>query len=349
MAVPAFLKSRTTILALLVGLAGILAILYAWRLPPFTTAVETTDDAYVRGAVTTLGSQVTGIVAAVHVTDFQKVGAGNPLLELDDRIYRQKLAQAKAGLADAEASLASFDTQRRAAEAQVRVGQAQVQSAEAALKGARASETRLAPLIEKNFATEAQGTDVEVTLGRAEAGVAQAQASQAVAEQQVRRVEASRANLEAAVAGAQAAVELAEIDLGNSRILAPQAGRLGEVRIRPGQYVAVGTQLVSLVPPELWVIANYKETQIAAMHRGQPVTIRVDALRGAVVTGRIQRFSPAAGSEFSVLRADNATGNFIKIAQRIPVRIELDPGQTLLEALSPGMSVVVSIDTSVNP
>ncbi len=141
-------------------------------------------------------------------------------------------------------------------------------------------------------------------------------------------------------------MHLAEIDLGNTRIVAPQDGTLGEVSARLGQYVAAGTQLMALVPHQVWIIANFKETQLADMQVGQEVGFTVDALKRARLTGTIERFSPAAGSEFSVIRPDNATGNFVKIAQRVPVRIAVDPGQPLAARLSPGMSVVVSVDTA---
>ena len=141
-------------------------------------------------------------------------------------------------------------------------------------------------------------------------------------------------------------MRLAEIDLQNTRITAPRDGQLGEVGARVGQYVSVGTQLMALVPDRIWVVANFKETQLAGMRAGQPVTFTVDAFQHASLTGHIERFSPAAGSEFSVLKADNATGNFTKVAQRVPVRIAVDPGQNLTNRLAPGMSVVVSIDTT---
>jgi multidrug resistance efflux pump len=151
------------------------------------------------------------------------------------------------------------------------------------------------------------------------------------------------------VQGAKAAVRLAEIDLQNTRITAPEDGQLGEVGARLGQYVAAGTQLLTIVPERIWVIANFKETQLPGMKIGQPVTFTVDALNHAALTGHIERFSPAAGSEFSVIRTDNATGNFTKVAQRVSVRITIDPGQALAERLSPGMSVVVSVDTNAEP
>ena len=159
----------------------------------------------------------------------------------------------------------------------------------------------------------------------------------------------SRAGLEAAVRSAEAAVELARIDLANTRIKAPQDGRLGEVGARLGQYVTAGSQLMAVVPKDVWIIANFKETQLTGMKVGQPVVFTVDALDKARLNGHVERFSPAAGSEFSVIRADNATGNFTKVAQRVGVRISIDPGQPRAEALAPGMSVEVRIDKAADP
>jgi len=187
------------------------------------------------------------------------------------------------------------------------------------------------------FATDAQ----------ARASLAQAQAALSAAEQGVRSVTVNRATLEAAVANARAAVRLARINFDNTRIVAPRAGQLGQVSVHQGAYVTNGTQLMAIVPDVLWVVANMKETQMAQVRLGQPVSFSVDALGGARLHGHVQEISPATGSEFSVLPADNATGNFVKIAQRIPVRISIDPGQQPATRLRPGMSVVVGIDTAV--
>jgi multidrug resistance efflux pump len=147
------------------------------------------------------------------------------------------------------------------------------------------------------------------------------------------------------VANGQAAVRLAEIDLSNTRIVAPDAGQLGQVSVRLGAYVNAGATLTALVPPQMWVIANMKETQMVNVRLGQPATFTVDALGNARLRGHVERIAPATGSQFSVLPPDNATGNFVKIAQRIPVRISVDANQPLAARLRPGMSVVVSIDT----
>ena len=144
---------------------------------------------------------------------------------------------------------------------------------------------------------------------------------------------------------ASAALELAEIDLNNTRIVAPTAGQLGQISVRLGAYVSAGTHLTSLVPPQHWVIANMKETQLAQIRIGQPATFTVDALNGETFSGTVQSISPATGVEFSAISPDNATGNFVKIAQRIPVRIAVKDGQKNSSRLRPGMSVQVTIDT----
>ncbi len=179
----------------------------------------------------------------------------------------------------------------------------------------------------------------------AQAAVRQAQAQQGVGQQDVQSVIVGRGGLEAGVENARAALRLAQIDLDNTRIRAPTDGRLSEVGVRQGAYVTSGTQLMFLVPHDLWVIANFKEGQTHAMRIGQAVTFKVDALNGARLRGRIQSVSPAAGSEFAVLKSDNATGNFVKVAQRIAVRIRIEPGQAAAQRLRPGMSVEVRVAT----
>jgi multidrug resistance efflux pump len=161
----------------------------------------------------------------------------------------------------------------------------------------------------------------------------------------VRTVEVGRGGLEAGVASARAALQLAEIDLSNTVIRAPRDGQLGEIGVRLGQYVTAGSQLLSLVPSTVWVVANYKEAQTARMAPGQLATFDVDALGGARLRGRVQQLAPAAGNEFAVIRPDNATGNFVKVPQRIAVRIAIDPGQPLAQRLRPGMSVEAHVRT----
>ncbi len=339
------LRSLSTYLALTLGIAGATLVLYAWQLPPFATAIQTTDNAYVRGQVTVIAPQLAGYLDSVVVQDFAEVRQGELLARIDDRIFAQKLEQARATLAAQHAALANSAQSRRAAEARLRQSEANVASAQAAMRTAEANWSRIEPLRERGVVTQTNTDQSLMALDQARASLEAANAAVDVAKQDVQTAIVNRQSLEAAVEGAQAAVHLAEIDLQNTRILAPQDGRLGEVSARLGQYVSAGTQLFSLVPKQLWVIANFKETQLAGMSVGQSATLTIDALSHARLKGHIERFAPATGSEFSVIRADNATGNFVKIAQRLPVRIAIDEGQPLAARLAPGLSVVVSIDT----
>jgi len=341
--------SFSTYVAVIVGVAGVLAVLYAWRLPPFATSVQTTNDAYVRGQVTVIAPQLAGYVAEVAVQDYQSVEEGQLIAEIDDRIFREKVAQAKATLDAQRASLENSAQQRRAGEAKVAAAEAAVASAQSASDTAQTNFDRVQPLARQGYVP---GSDFDIATrsrDQAAAALEQSKANAEVTRQDLQTVIVQRQSLEAAVEGAEAAVKLAEIDLANTRITAPKAGRLGEVGVRLGQYVQAGTQLTSLVPDAVWVVANFKETQLPGMAVGQPVSFTVDALRGQRMTGRIERFAPATGSEFAVLRPDNATGNFTKVAQRVPVRVAIDPGQPGQDDLAPGLSVVVSVDTASQP
>jgi len=343
------LRSPATILTLLAGLVGLMLVLYAWRLPPFSTTVEMTDNAYVRGYVTIVSPQLSGYVAAVPVKDYEAVRAGQVLLKIDDRIYAQKLAQAQGTLDTQKASLSNSYQQELSAKASIAASEAQRASAVATLTRAQQAWDRVQPLAEKGIATSSDVDTARATLEQAKAGVDQATATIEVSRQNLATTIGSRAGLEAGVRSAEAAVQLARIDLDNTTITAPQDGTLGEVGARLGQYVTAGTQLMAVVPKDVWIIANFKETQLDGMKIGQPVVFTVDALRKAQLHGHVERFSPAAGSEFSVIRADNATGNFTKVAQRVGVRVSIDPDQPLADQLAPGMSVEVRIDKAVEP
>jgi multidrug resistance efflux pump len=338
-----------TVALLALALIGILVVLYAWRLPPFTSAVESTDNAYVRGQTTIVSPQASGYVAEVPVQDFQAVRAGQVLVRIDDRIYRQRVDQARASLASQTAGLRNSAQTLRSREAAVGSQKAAVASARAQLDRARADMRRVDALVADGSVSLRERDQTLAALRQAETAVAQAQAAGEIARQDVRSVTVGRAGLEAGVAGAQAALRLAEIDLENTAVRAPRDGRLSEVGVRAGQYVTAGTQLMFLVPDRLWIVANYKEAQTARMAPGQPVSFRVDALGDARLTGRVERLAPAAGSEFAVLKPDNATGNFVKVAQRIAVRIAIDPGQPLAARLRPGLSVETRVDTAAPP
>ncbi|WP_416363092.1 HlyD family secretion protein [Pseudomonas sp. NFX183] len=329
-----------------IAIVGVLIVLYAWQLPPFSSAVESTENALVRGQVTIIGPQLSGYVYEVPVQDFQFVKAGDLLVRLDDRIYKQRLDQALAQLAVQKASLANVVQQRNSAEATIKLRQAALVDSQAQARKSTADLRRNEELISDGSVSKRELDVTRAANAQTIAAVAQAQASLEIARQDLQTVIVNRGSLEAAVTSADAAVELARIDLSNTRILAPRDGQLGQIGVRLGAFVNSGAQLMALVPPQLWVIANMKETQMDNVQVGQPVTFTVDALNHRKFHGTVQHISPATGSEFSLLQADNATGNFVKIAQRVPVRITVDPGQAESERLRPGLSVVVSIDTA---
>jgi multidrug resistance efflux pump len=328
-----------------IALVGVLIVLYAWQLPPFSSAIESTENALVRGQVTIIGPQLSGYVYEVPVQDFQFVKAGDLLVRLDDRIYKQHLDQALAQLGVQKAALDNNLQQRRSAEATILQRQATLTNTIAQGRKTAADLRRNEDLIADGSVSK---RDLDLTLAsnaQAVAAVAEAQASLEISRQDLQTVIVNRGSLQASVANAEAAIELARIDLSNTRVTAPRDGQLGQIGVRLGAYVNSGAQLMALVPDRLWIIANMKETQMANVRLGQPVTFSVDSLDHQKMQGRVQRISPATGSEFSLLPADNATGNFVKIAQRIPVRIAVDPDQPQAKRLRPGMSVVVSIDT----
>lgn len=360
MPIPKPLRSPGPWIVLAATLVCLALVLYAWRLPPFNSSTESTEDAYVRGLVTIVAPKVDGYVDQVLVQDYMAVKAGQTLVRIDDRSYRQRLAQARGSLAAQQANLANTLQARRAREAGLGSTQAQIAGADAQRVNARAQLTRAqadmrraTPLAldgslsqRERDQTEAALHQAEAALKQAEAAALQAHAGKAVATQDLQTVLVNRAAVEAAVASAVAAVKLAEIDLANTQIVAPRDGHVGEVGVKLGQYVTPGTQLMAVVPEQVWVVANFKEAQTARMAPGQKARFRVDALADTELTGHVERLSPATGSEFSVIKQDNATGNFTKIPQRLSVRIAVDPDQELALRLRPGMSVVVKVDTA---
>jgi multidrug resistance efflux pump len=331
----------------MVALAGVMIVLYAWDLPPFHSTIESSENALVRGQVTIISPQLSGYIVEVKVQDFQMVRKGDLLVRIDDRIYRQRLDQARAQLAAQQAALANNPQTAASAEATIAQNQAAVANAKAQADRATADLRRVEELASDGSLSARERDSARAARALAASGTAQATAALEIARQSLRTVGVNRGALQASVANAEAAVQLAEIDLANTRILAPRDGQLGQVTVRQGAYVNAGAQLTALVPDQMWIIANMKETQMANIRIGQPVRFTVDALNNAPLHGHVERISPAAGSEFSVITADNATGNYVKIAQRIPVRITIDPNQELARRLRPGMSVVVSIDSKV--
>ncbi|WP_273758167.1 HlyD family secretion protein [Bartonella sp. AU55XJBT] len=323
------LRSKATIVAFLSGIMGVLLILWAWRLPPFVSNIQITDNASIKGNVTLVSSQISGVIARIYVQDYQRVEKGMLLFELDDSLFRQQLARAQAVLDSKNAKLASI-------ELQAQILQGEVNAAEAELARSRAF-SNVVPDKKLGFG------DVANSVSRP---LSQLLAALETKRQLQKQLNLERQSLQSEVAGAKVSVELAKLNLDHTKILSPRTGYIGLVGARVGQYVMPGTQLVSVISDDIWIIANYKETQLSQMRVGQPVVFSVDALNNKKLTGRVVRFAPATGSEFSLLKTDTTIGNFIKIAQRISVRIALDPGQEGIEKLIPGMSVVTYVDTS---
>jgi multidrug resistance efflux pump len=338
---------RPLVIGLVAGMSLImvLAILTAWRVPPFDGRTVVTDNAYVRGRTTVIAPQVSGYVTDVLVRDYQNVIGGQLLVKIDDRIYAARVAQAKASLAAQEAQLANSVQAHASRTAGLQGQAAAVANAQAQLLRARADMARADDLVRDGSISVRERDQTVAALRQAEAGLRQARAASEIARQDVRTVDVGRGGLEAQVEAARAQLRLAEIDHENTSIRAPEGGQLGEIGVRLGQYVTNGTQLLSLVPADHWVIANFKEAQTRRIAVGQRAVLRIDALGGAKVTGHVQSLSPAAGQEFAVLKPDNATGNFVKVPQRIGVRIAIDPGQATADRLRPGMSVEARVIT----
>jgi multidrug resistance efflux pump len=339
-------KRRTVWIMLGIAAMGILLILYAWQFWPFNSAIATTENAYVRGQITVMAPQVNGYVAQVLVRDFEPVKQGQVLMQIDDRIYLQRVEQAAADLDGRKADLDNSLQTQASDQATLASRQAELFSVEAEYDRAKADEARVNELASRGSVSIRERDQIRASARAAAANVKKAQAAINIATETVKATRVSRGVLLASVRASEATLQLARIDLDNTHIRAPRDGVLSEVSVRLGQYVSAGSQLLYLVPEQLWVIANYKETQVQDMRVGQAVTLDIDALSGVKLTGRVERFAPATGSEFSVLRPDNATGNFTKVAQRIPVRIMLDGNQPMIDRLRPGMSVVAHVNTA---
>jgi multidrug resistance efflux pump len=341
---PPPLRRGLIVVTLIAAIVAVLAILEAWDLPPFGGGVQTTDNAYIRGRVAFIAPQVSGYVVDVRVRDYAQVRKGEELVRIDDRIYRARVEQATANLAAQRAALANSQQAHASRAAGIQSQVAGLANARAQLLRARADMARADDLVRDGSISIRERDQTAAALRQAEAGVQQAIASGDIAQQDLRTVDVGRDGLVAQVKAAEAQLHLAQIDLGNTIVRAPESGQSGEVGVRLGQYVTNGVQLLALVPADRWVIANYKERQASHMAPGQRARFTVDGLDGKEFTGRVERISPAAGSEFAVLKPDNATGNFVKVPQRIGIRIAIDPGQEGFARLRPGMSVVAHVE-----
>ncbi|MGP5118494.1 HlyD family secretion protein [Psychrobacter alimentarius] len=332
-------------LLVLLIIIGVTLILYAWKLPPFTPTIQQTNNAFVKGQTTIISPQVSGYVTEVAVQDFATVKEGDLLIKIDDRTFQQQLDQAQADTEVALTNRSSNTQDTQSSQAQIEAREADLYSAKINVESAREDVNRYQGLDAIGAVSKAEVAHIKAQLAQAQASVQQAEANLQAARQNRDKTSGSRSSLDANIKSAEAGVKQAQINLDNTIITAPESGQLSQVSVKEGQYVSAGTQLMYIVPEGVWIIANFKETQVANMAIGEPATVRVDALGGTEFTGHVSNISPATGSEFSAGAANPATGNYIKIAQRIPVRIDLDKGQTELARLRPGMSVSVDIDT----
>jgi membrane fusion protein (multidrug efflux system) len=307
---------------------------------------QTTNDAYIRAELTRLSSRVAGEVLTVAANDFQRVKAGDLLIQIDPADYQAQVAQAEASVAAAQAALDNLSNQVELQYATIAQAEAAQVSATAEEVQARQEQERQQSLSQTEAGTRQKFEQATAAYAKAQADVRASRAVIAAQKHQMEVLAGTKKQRAADVLGAQAALAAAKLKLGYTKIVAPFDGVVGERQVQPGDYVNVGSNLINVVPlPNVYVIANYKETQLTRVKPGQGVDITVDSFPDEKLHGRVQRISPASGSQFALLPPDNATGNFTKVVQRVPVRIELDKNQPLLERLLPGMSVVTNIRT----
>jgi membrane fusion protein (multidrug efflux system) len=309
-------------------------------------AEQSTNDAYIRAQTTRLSSRVAGAVLEVHANDFQRVKAGDLLVQIDPADYQAQVAQAEAGVGGAQAALDNLANQVELQYATIAQAEAQRVSALALETEAQQEQERQQSLTKTEAGTRQKFEQAVAAYAKAQADVKASGAIIAAQRHQLEVLAGTKKQRSADLLGAKAALDAARLRLGYTKILAPFDGVVGERQVQPGDYVNIGSSLISVVPlPDVYVIANYKETQLTRVLPGQPVDVIVDSFSDQPLRGRVERISPASGSQFALLPPDNATGNFTKVVQRVPVRITLDKGQPLLERLLPGMSVTARIHT----
>ena len=335
---------------------------------------QETDDAYLKADVTPLSTRISGTVRKVNVGDYQTVKSGQTLIELDDDDYRAALDQAKAALAASEAALEDNQAAKRIQDAQIEAADAGVVQAQAAINAAEAGVASVSPqlesaltelhrqqaLVDSKAATHqqlematAQEGQLRGQLDARKADRARAVGALATSQSQLESAKRQREALNikddvyrADIQAKKAAIVVAQVNLAYTHIAAPADGTVGERHVLAGQLVAPGTQTIDLVQSDVWVQANFKETQLTNMRVGDLADVRIDTFPGRLFHGKVDQLSPASGSQFAFLPPDNATGNFTKVVQRVPVKIVLFSGQPYLDRLRPGFSAVVIVHTS---
>jgi membrane fusion protein, multidrug efflux system len=336
-----WLLMALTIPLLLVG--SILYGHYYWTVGRFLVS---TSDAYVQAHSVIISPQVSGYIVAVLVDDNQQVHAGEVLARIDPSDYQTASAGARANVDAAQASIDNFQQQIAEQNLQVEEASAAVTGDRAVLTYAEQQNARYAQLARIGAGAVQDSQQWQSAILQRQADVARDTAAVGVAQKQIDVLGTALAKAKATLAQQQAALQQAQLNLGYTTLIAPVDGTIADRTLRVGQYVEAGTQLMAVVPLDaVYVTANYKETALTNVHRGDPVTVDVDTFPGETVHGLVNSIAPASGEEFSLLPPDNATGNFTKIVQRIPVKIAIDPHDPLIGRLRPGMSVEPTIDT----
>jgi membrane fusion protein (multidrug efflux system) len=327
--------------ALLVGLGSLAGWEY-WTVWRFEVS---TDDAYVQADIVAIAPQVSGYIAELQVDDNQKVKAGDVLARIDDRPYAAALAQAQSDVAAAKANIADVEAQLAEQQSLIEEANAAIKVDQAAEAFAAEDSARFGTLAAKGYGTVHDAQQASSQQAGLTASIAKDQAAATAAQQQLAILQAKLAEAKALLAHTEAAERTAQLNLGYTTITAPADGVVGERTVRVGQYVVPGTQLLAVVPlGRTYVVGNFKETQLTDVRPGQPAVIAVDTFPGVTVRGVVDSLAPASGQEFALLPPDNATGNFTKIVQRVPVKIRIDPANPLQGLLRPGMSVTPTID-----
>jgi membrane fusion protein (multidrug efflux system) len=343
-------KRRSLVLPIIVlaALGGIGWYGYNWWIDG--RFLVSTDDAYISGDISVISPKVTGYVQKVDVIENQKVKAGDPLVTLDQGDYKIALEQAQANVESAKLAVSRIDVQIVGGEASLAQSQAQIGALQATLRGAEITQKRASELAEKSVGTAANLDTAQTALDLAKANLVAGQAAVVTAQASVELLKAQRLEAANTVKLQQYALDQAKRDLDFTVLKAPYDGTIGNLSVHTGDYVTAGKRLASLVPmSELYVSANFKETQIGDIHPGAKVRLHVDAYDHQVLEGTVVSLSPASGTVFSLLPAENATGNFTKVVQRVPVRIAFPKQELEKGYLRAGLSVVAEVDTRTNP
>ncbi len=336
-------KNLVAGLAVAVLALGVLGGWYWWTELRF---LQSTDDAYIESDVSIISPKIEGYIKEVRVGDNEEVAAGAVLFVIGDRDFAAKVAQAQAAVDTEAATIATFESRLQLQQAMIEQADAMVKSAEADQSRAQQDFKRYSALMTSDFASRQRFEQAQADARKADASLLKARAGFAAEQSNLAVLRAQRREEEARLQQTRANLQLARNDLDHTVIRAPVAGVAGNRAGQVGQYVKPGTQLLSLVPlPQVYVTANFKETQLTRMRPGQHAKVAVDAYPDHPLDGRIESFAPGSGAQFSLLPPDNATGNFTKIVQRVPVRIALPSDSPLARLLRPGLSVTVTVDT----